>query len=69
MGLVVWLGLVAVDFAMVEFSCALGVIVKIPGTLVLTYYSSGFSFFSYEGLRRSYLIVLAYYLVRIIIVI
>ena len=62
-------GVIEVNLAMVEFSCALGVIVKIPGTLVLTYYSSGFSFFSYEGLRRSYLIVLAYYLVRIIIVI
>ena len=37
MGLVVGLGLVAVDFAMVEFSCALGVTVKAPGTKVLTY--------------------------------
>ena len=26
-----------VDFVMVEFSCAQGVIVNLPGTLVLTY--------------------------------
>ena len=31
---------VAVDFAMVEVSCALGVIVDLPGTRVGTYYSS-----------------------------
>ena len=35
--LVVELGLVLVDFTMVEFSCALGVIVEGPGTNLLTY--------------------------------
>ena len=34
-------GLVAVDFAMVEFPCALGVIVEVPGTILLTYESTG----------------------------
>ena len=31
------MGLVAVDFAMVEFLCALGVIVNLPGTRVHIY--------------------------------
>ena len=34
-------GLLAVDFAMVECSCALGVIVGGPGTSLLTYKSAG----------------------------
>ena len=39
--LVVEVGLVLVDFAMVEVSCALGVIVGGPGTNLLTYRSAG----------------------------
>ena len=35
------MGVVAVDFAMVEFSCALGVIVEGPDTILLTYKSAG----------------------------
>ena len=34
-------GLVAVDFAMVEFPCAFGIIVEVPGTRLLTYESTG----------------------------
>ena len=33
--------LVAVDFAIVDFSCAFGVIVIFPGTRILTYRSNG----------------------------
>ena len=39
--LVMEFGLVLVDFAMVGFSCALGVIVEGPGTVLLTYKSAG----------------------------
>ena len=35
------MGLVALDFTIVDFSYALGVIVRFPGTRILTYESTG----------------------------